>query len=138
MMNLIKKEHSKTYKLNSSVINILNSFFPKGFNFNSIIIHEGLPWYIFDNNVKGHARGDHIYFAKIDFATIPLLGHEICHVKQTRKVGKLVFLIRYLFEYLFGLIKYHNHTQAYLNISYEVEAHTLEREIKDKYKYAKT
>lgn len=51
-----------------------------------------------------------------------LLNHERIHLRQQLETGILLFYVWYLAEYLFGLIRYHNHYRAYRAISFEREA----------------
>lgn len=68
-----------------------------------------------------------IYFLKRkSMVSKKLFRHELVHVEQQEREGVL-FYIRYICEYLKNLIKYKNHTRAYLNISYEIEARKAEK-----------
>ena len=51
-----------------------------------------------------------------------LLAHELVHVRQYAEAGFVVFLARYLRDYVRGLVRLRNHRQAYLAIPTEVEA----------------
>ena len=51
-----------------------------------------------------------------------LLAHELVHVEQYAKLGRARFLWRYVREYAANLLRLRNHRQAYLAISFEVEA----------------
>ncbi|RAL21674.1 hypothetical protein DL240_12525 [Lujinxingia litoralis] len=55
-----------------------------------------------------------------------LLIHEMAHVVQFLRDGTTNFLARYLAEYSRGLLAGMGDHQAYLNISYEVEARLAE------------
>ena len=55
-----------------------------------------------------------------------LRRHEEEHVRQQEKEGAIRFKLKYFAEYIKNLIKYRNHNQAYLNISYESEARKAE------------
>lgn len=61
-------------------------------------------------------------FVHSDFMT-----HELTHIEQVRRDGALWFYSKYLYEYLRNLIKTKDTYQAYLDISYEVEARQKER-----------
>lgn len=50
---------------------------------------------------------------------IALLAHELCHVKQFRRLGRLRFLLRYLREWL---------SHGYNGISLEVEAYAFQQD----------
>ena len=52
--------------------------------------------------------------------------HEDKHKEQYKEDGIVKFLCKYLYEYLKCRIKGLNHNQAYLNISYEIEAREAE------------
>ena len=51
-----------------------------------------------------------------------ILAHELVHVRQYAEAGFVVFLTRYLRDYVRGLIRLRNHRRAYLAIPSEVEA----------------
>jgi len=51
-----------------------------------------------------------------------LLAHELVHVGQFARAGRIGFLVRYLRDYFRGLIRLRNHRAAYLAIPAEVEA----------------
>lgn len=51
-----------------------------------------------------------------------LLAHELVHVRQFAEAGTLPFLMRYLRDYVSGLVRLKNHRRAYLAIPAEVEA----------------
>lgn len=51
-----------------------------------------------------------------------LLAHELVHVRQYAQAGLVSFLVRYLRDYLHGLVRLKSHRQAYLAIPTEVEA----------------
>lgn len=48
--------------------------------------------------------------------------HEDCHKAQYARDGWFLFTRRYIWQWLAGIFKYRSITQAYLNVSYEVEA----------------
>lgn len=54
-----------------------------------------------------------------------LLLHELVHVVQYRRMGGILFLVRYLSEYFANLLRTGNHREAYLGISLEAEARNL-------------
>jgi hypothetical protein len=53
--------------------------------------------------------------------------HEDCHKAQFARDGWSRFLRRYVWEWIAGVFRYHNFTDAYLQISYELEAQEAER-----------
>lgn len=67
--------------------------------------------------------GDHVFIDPEYFNDKKLLEHEMVHVKQYARDGFAKFILKYLGEYFFNLIKYRNHNKAYRNISYEKEAY---------------
>ena len=83
--------------------------------------------------VGGIAICNHIYFAH---KTPPesLKRHEIAHVMQYRRIslfnltciGFIIFLMRYIFEFLFGLICYRSWWTSHSRVSFEYEARTYE------------
>ena len=56
-------------------------------------------------------------------------AHEDCHKAQFARDGKFKFIVRYCWEWLIGVFRYHNFTDAYLQISYEVEARSAAERI---------
>lgn len=52
-----------------------------------------------------------------------LINHERIHLRQQVELLVIPFYLIYLLEYFFLLIKYKNHAQAYLAISFEKEAY---------------
>lgn len=54
--------------------------------------------------------------------------HEMIHVRQIRRVGFFNFYFDYIYEFFINLFKYRNWSQAYLNITYEIEAYEWENE----------
>ena len=58
-----------------------------------------------------------------------LLNHEKIHLRQQIELLVLLFYIWYLLEYVVRLLQYHNHRQAYLNISFEREAYKNEKDL---------
>lgn len=51
-----------------------------------------------------------------------LMQHESIHIRQQKDMGSLWFLVRYISEWLFYLIKYRKPLKAYYSISLEREA----------------
>jgi hypothetical protein len=56
-----------------------------------------------------------------------LLRHELAHVRQVAHHGLIVFLVRYVFEFLRHLWRERSFSTAYAKISFEVEARAAER-----------
>lgn len=57
-----------------------------------------------------------------------LLNHEKIHLRQQIELLVLPFYIWYFLEYIVRLLQYRNHQQAYLNICFEREAYTNEKD----------
>ncbi|MES2454833.1 MAG: hypothetical protein V4594_04820 [Bacteroidota bacterium] len=53
-----------------------------------------------------------------------IVRHELIHFRQQLELLILPFYVLYLFNYLFNLLIYKNHDQAYRNIRFEREAYT--------------
>jgi len=51
-----------------------------------------------------------------------LMAHELVHVRQFAQAGRVGFLVRYLRDYLRGLVRLRSHQAAYLAIPAEIEA----------------
>ncbi|HMR18190.1 MAG TPA: hypothetical protein PKA53_02725 [Sphingobacterium sp.] len=58
-----------------------------------------------------------------------LVNHERIHIRQALEMLVLPFYIWYVIEFLYRLIKYRNFQQAYLNISFEREAYTQDKNL---------
>ncbi|MBC8051459.1 MAG: hypothetical protein H7Y13_00160 [Sphingobacteriaceae bacterium] len=56
------------------------------------------------------------------------INHEKIHLAQQLELLLLGFYILYLLHYFYNLLKYLNHDKAYMNIIFEKEAYTMERE----------
>lgn len=52
----------------------------------------------------------------------PLVAHELVHVEQFRRQGRLVFGAVYFSDYFRGLVRHRSHRKAYLDIRQEREA----------------
>jgi hypothetical protein len=76
--------------------------------------------------VDGMTFGRHVFLNPAHFNNERLIRHEQAHVDQYARDGIVRFLARYIWEYACGLIEHCNHRDAYLNISYEVEARKKE------------
>lgn len=57
-----------------------------------------------------------------------LINHEKIHLRQQAELLILPFFIWYVFEYFLRLIQYKSHKQAYLNISFEREAYSNDKD----------
>ncbi len=58
-----------------------------------------------------------------------LLRHEKIHLRQQAEMIVIFFYLFYLLNYLFNLLLYRNHRQAYLKIIFEKEAYSMEGEV---------
>ncbi len=58
-----------------------------------------------------------------------LLNHEKIHIRQQIELLIIPFFIVYSFEFLVRLIQYKEWKLAYLNISFEREAYTNEKDL---------
>jgi hypothetical protein len=58
------------------------------------------------------------------------INHEAIHVMQQREMLYLAQWLWYILEYLFRLVQYRNHDEAYYNISFEREAYANEKNLK--------
>lgn len=58
-----------------------------------------------------------------------LMRHELAHVRQVNRHGVVLFLIRYVSEFLRLLWRYRSFNDAYSNISFEVEARAAEERL---------
>ncbi len=84
-----------------------------------------------NSTARGITLGRRIYIRHDAFDTtggLPpyLLVHELAHVVQFLRDGTPRFLTRYLTEYFAGIPRYGSTREAYLNISYEIEARQVE------------
>lgn len=69
--------------------------------------------------------GSHIFYV-MEHPSVFLRRHEKKHVEQYKEHGVIAFLCKYLLEYSIGRLRGLSHRQAYLNISFEVEARKAE------------
>ncbi len=58
-----------------------------------------------------------------------LINHEHIHLVQQLELLILPFYLFYLLNYLFNLLKYKNHHEAYMNICFEREAYHHEDDL---------
>jgi hypothetical protein len=97
------------------------------------MIHDGFPWWLrpfLMKDVAAITLGPHIWIRKgIEGEERQrLLRHERVHVAQQERLGVLLFLGRYLFEYLGNLLfRRMSRDEAYRRISFEQEAFAAER-----------
>lgn len=58
-----------------------------------------------------------------------LINHERIHIQQQVEMLILPFYVLYFINYLFNLIKYRNHDDAYMNMYFEREAYANEHDL---------
>lgn len=58
-----------------------------------------------------------------------LVVHELVHIDQWRRYGRIGFLARYVGGYLQGLLQHGSFSAAYRNLSLEEEARTIADEV---------
>ncbi len=58
-----------------------------------------------------------------------LVNHEKIHHRQQLELLIVPFYLFYSLQYLYNLLKYRNHQEAYLNISFEKEAYLHEQNL---------
>lgn len=92
---------------------------------------QGLILKLFD--ASAITFGKRIYLSKSlnqnDPSAILLIAHELAHVEQYKKNGMILFLLRYIGEFIRNLIIYKSFIIAYQRISFEEEAYNKEDEI---------
>jgi len=84
------------------------------FRFNKYIAITIFPFIIINKDYKGN---------KV------LVNHEKIHIKQQIEMLWLFFFIWYFTEFLIRYLQYRNWHKAYLNISFEREAHQFEHNL---------
>ena len=121
-------------RIPGSAIGYLQPYFI-GEDLTTIRLFNGIPWYVPSKRERtGFTRGEQIFIANgyyhPDTASgLALLGHEIEHVVQMRRIGRIRFAVRYFGEYLRGLKSGMNPQDAYLGISFEKIAFGLQKRI---------
>ena len=58
------------------------------------------------------------------------INHESIHTRQIKELLYLFFYLFYFIEWVLRIIQYRNNYKAYLNISFEREAYSNERNLK--------
>ena len=82
-----------------------NHWLPKLLNVNAIVLFQNIYYAMPEEQVSDRLR-----------------RHEEKHVEQQKEEGSLIFKIKYVYEFLINYIRYRKFWEAYMNISYEVEA----------------
>ena len=96
-------------------------------------VRIGYPrWLLLPRNVLAFTLGRRIWIAReLPPAELEaLLRHELVHVRQMERLGVVVFVARYLEEYVANRFRGMGHDAAYRAISFEREAFTEERALK--------
>lgn len=108
-----------------------------------VVIHLSIPWYVrrFARITPGaYTSGNKIYFAPGHYdpntvTGIASIAHELTHIQQYRKYGKLRFRLKYLVFFFKNKGKQMEDSEAYEGIPFEKEAFEKEQEVK---KYLET
>ena len=96
------------------------------------IIRTPYPWWLrpfLANGIAAITLGRHIYVAAgiAESEIEQLMRHEIAHVRQIGRLGVVRFYWRYVAEYVRLRRSGLSRTDAYRNISFEVEAFAAEK-----------
>jgi hypothetical protein len=94
------------------------------------IIRVGYPWWLrpfLHRRTIAITLGRRIFIAE-GYASEALIRHELVHVRQTRELGVLQFLRRYVAEYVRNRRLGMTHDHAYRAISFEAEAFAAEQD----------
>ena len=68
-------------------------------------------------------------FFSAERPSVKTINHELIHIQQVRRDGFIRFYFNYLKEYIQFRLKGIPHTEAYLSISYEVEAYSNQNDL---------
>lgn len=124
-------------KISEDAKNLLSPFFPN-LNLEEVVLIDGSIIGRMIMTLFGASAitfGDKIYFAErldqSNFFNMALIGHELVHVEQYKKLGMVRFLIRYLLEFVVNLRKERTCRKAYMAIPFEREAYQTEEMILD-------
>lgn len=80
------------------------------------------------NRVSGITLGHHVFLNdERDLHNRVLIAHEAVHVLQVQERGLIPFLVRYGFEWFRLRLKGYSFDQAYLALSDEVQARSIEK-----------
>ena len=115
---------------------LLAPFFP-GFDLSRIRIYEGIPRYVVGVSKVGpigYTDRNRIYFAPDHYRVdtlegLALIAHEIVHCQQYHKLGTWRFRAEYLAAYFKNRRRGMIAQEAYLNISFEIEARDIETKV---------
>jgi hypothetical protein len=111
----------------------LRPFFPD-LDLGQVRLEKGLPRWVI-GRPAGFARPYRVHLEPVAWAgppdqRLPLLAHELAHVRQYAAVGHWRFRLRYLGEYLSGRLRGLGHEAAYRAISFEQEARAIEERVR--------
>lgn len=133
--SMAQGERDRGDPLPDHVIEELEPYFAEfeDFDLRDIRVREGLPRHV--RGALAYTSGNTVYFAPGAYdpysaAGIALIGHEALHVQQFQEMGRLGFYARYGREYLGGRLRGMSHSEAYLNISLERNAFSLQARIR--------
>ena len=95
----------------------------------NVRVRIGYPrWLLLPRNVLAITLGRRIWVARelppAELET--LLRHELVHVRQMERLGVLMFLLRYVAQYVRNRVRGLGHDAAYRAISFEKEAFAAE------------
>jgi len=84
-------------------------------------------WYPKLFKIGGITLYPHIWlYDEKECTPLKLIRHEMVHVSDIRRIGVFAFYLSYLFQMMWGLVKYRSFWEAYRNVSFEVEARKKE------------
>jgi len=96
--------------LHEMIVLVFKYLIPKGF--------RGITMFLFIILFSSKEKQNHV-----------LLNHEKIHIRQQLELLILPFFLWYFLEYLYRWFQYRNKKKAYLNISFEREAYTNEKNL---------
>lgn len=86
--------------------------------------------FLFHKNFLGVALWPFIILKKANLKEDKIfINHEKIHLKQQLEMLLILFYVWYVLEFLLRLIQFKNSREAYLNISFEREAYTNEKDL---------
>ncbi|MGZ5441593.1 MAG: eCIS core domain-containing protein [Thermoanaerobaculia bacterium] len=96
-------------------------------------VRVGYPWWLrplLARDVVAITLGRRIYVrGMLESASFErLLRHELAHVRQVERLGLLVFLWRYVVEFVRNWMQLRSFAAAYAAISFEIEARAAEED----------
>lgn len=86
--------------------------------------------YLIPKGFRGFAFFPFVFLSdKKDKTHLVLLNHERIHIRQQLELLVFFFFIWYGIEFIARLMQYQNRREAYLNISFEREAYSNEKDL---------